>query len=94
MTCIEWINEQKALKISLDIPSGLDADSGKPPVTCVRANATLSLALSKVGLMITEAKRYSGDLYIGDISVPSCLLQKLRIVQKPVFSKNCVIRIR
>jgi len=73
---IEWINNQDSPRISLDIPSGLDADSGKPSGVCVKADATLTLALPKVGMMTAEAKKYVGELYLADISVPKTLIRR------------------
>lgn len=53
--------------ISLDVPSGLDVTSGATPGVVVHADATMTLALPKVGLR--EAPEV-GELYLADISVP------------------------
>ncbi len=56
--------------LSLDAPSGLDTTTGQTPGDAVRADATLTLALPKIGLTKTPARDFVGDLYIGDIGVP------------------------
>ena len=90
---IDWMNNQKASKISLDIPSGLDANTGKPLGVCVCADATLTLALPKVGLMTAETRRYTGDLYLGDISVPPQILKEVGFEDTPIFKKDAIIPI-
>ncbi|MBW6466675.1 MAG: NAD(P)H-hydrate epimerase [Brevefilum sp.] len=69
----DWItraNESRAPILALDNPSGLDASSGVAYEPCIRAAATLTLALPKQGLRAPEAVPYVGALYLADISVP------------------------
>ncbi len=56
--------------ISLDLPSGLDPESGKANEPCIRAAATLTLALPKTGFLNPSAKSYLGKTYLADISIP------------------------
>lgn len=48
--------------ISLDVPSGLDAATGKSSPICIKAVATMTLALPKTGLLIETAKECTGCL--------------------------------
>ena len=69
----DWItraNHSRAPILALDNPSGLDATTGVPYDPCMRAAATLTLALPKQGLRAPEAVPYVGALYLADISVP------------------------
>lgn len=69
----DWIrhaNESKRPILSLDAPSGLDTTTGMPGAPCVRASATLTLALPKKGLLTAQAKPFVGALYLADIGVP------------------------
>ena len=68
--CISWANRSGAPVLALDVPSGLDAATGKPYDPAVRATATLTLGLPKTGLFAPTAKDYVGELYLGDISIP------------------------
>ncbi len=70
--------------ISLDVPSGLDSSSGVAYSPCIRAGATLTLALPKTGLG-SESKRYYGDLYLADISIPRKIYQRFGIDKGLVF---------
>lgn len=68
---IDAANRFAGTVISLDIPSGLDGDTGEASGPAVRADATLTLALPKHGLVAPGARRWVGDLYVADISVPA-----------------------
>ena len=67
---IRAANTHKAPILALDIPSGLDATTGCPGDPCIRADATLTLALPKTGLKARTASEFVGDLYLADIGVP------------------------
>ncbi len=56
--------------LALDIPTGLDPDSGSPHEPCVKATQTLTLAFPKSGLLNKHAKTFVGQLFLADISVP------------------------
>lgn len=90
---IERINASGVPILSLDIPSGLDANLGIPFVPCTRAQRTLTLALPKTGLITPEAKPFVGDLYLADISVPTQLYQSLELKVGKIFKDNPIIKI-
>lgn len=61
--------------VAVDIPSGLDADTGRPLGVAVEATATVALGLPKVGFRAPEAKKYVGELVVADIGFPPDLLR-------------------
>lgn len=65
----QFINSSRSAEtvISLDTPSGLNIDTGETPGAFVSADATVTLALPKVGMRTASQV---GDLYLADISVP------------------------
>jgi len=65
------------LLVALDLPSGLDADTGKASEPCVRAGATLTFAALKPGLLVPAARPYVGELACIDIGAPRTLLAEL-----------------
>ena len=71
---IKLINNSQKPVLSLDIPSGLDATSGKVCGVAIKAKRTVTLGLFKRGFFNPEAKKYIGDVTIGDISLPRKLL--------------------
>ena len=90
---IEWANEHSAPVVSLDTPSGVSLTDGKVYQPTVRAKATLTLALPKVGLFHEDVIYYRGDLYLADISVPPSLYENpgLKIKVGPIFAKSDIL---
>lgn len=80
--------------LSLDIPSGLDSSSGHAHNPCIQATVTLTLALPKTGLMKVGAKKYVGELYLADISIPKQIYEKLGIENGVLFKDDFIIPLR
>ncbi len=76
---INWINQQKIFTISIDIPSGLDADTGDIVDIAVRADVTATMGLIKTGLVLNFGKILPGKVYVVDLSVPSFVYKKFGI---------------
>jgi NAD(P)H-hydrate epimerase len=92
---IERINASDRPILALDTPSGLDTTSGIPGNPCIRAKATLTLALPKTGLLTQQARPYIGELYLADISVPAKLYAapSLGLSVGKLFANDTIIRI-
>jgi hydroxyethylthiazole kinase-like uncharacterized protein yjeF len=60
--------------IALDVPSGLDADSGAPLGTAVQADDTITFGHLKVGLLTPAGARLSGRIHVVDLGVPDRLI--------------------
>jgi NAD(P)H-hydrate epimerase len=67
---IEWVNRQSARKLAVDIPSGLDCDTGKPSAATIRADATCTFHAPKVGFLQPTAAEFLGDLHVVSIGIP------------------------
>ncbi len=80
--------------VSLDVPSGVDAGSGKVYVPSIKAAATLTLALPKTGLGASEVRERLGELYLADLSVPPVLYRKLGLEVEPPFADDAVVLLR
>ncbi len=61
--------------VAVDIPSGLDANSGRPLGLAVEATATVTMGLPKVGFRAPEAKKHVGELIVAEIGFPADLLR-------------------
>jgi NAD(P)H-hydrate epimerase len=68
-TAVDVINQCKALKIAIDIPSGLDPLKGKVVDRAVKADHTITFHKQKSGLNIAE-KEYIGIVKVCDIGIP------------------------
>jgi len=72
--------------LAVDIPSGLDADTGMPRRTAIRATATVTLAGLKEGFFALEAQPFLGEVIVADIGAPRDLLEQLgRRMIEPVI---------
>lgn len=73
-TAIDLINQSKLPVVAVDVPSGLNADTGEVLGVCVRAAVTVTLALPKKGFLNEAAQPYLGRVIVADISIPADLL--------------------
>lgn len=71
---IELISQSDAFIFSVDIPSGINGDTGDFEGVCVVADATATMCLPKRGNYLFPGRAYCGDLYIVDIGVPRDLI--------------------
>jgi hydroxyethylthiazole kinase-like uncharacterized protein yjeF len=72
---IEVVNGSGLPVLALDIPSGLDADSGESHGAVIRAAATVTFAAVKTGLVNGMGPECCGDLYLAPIGCPTALLE-------------------
>lgn len=79
---IEKINKSSATKVSLDIPSGINADTGECLGIAVKADLTVTFALAKPGHFLYPGRDYCGRLEIVGISTPKSLIDEF----KPTFN--------
>lgn len=68
---VRAINSAAATVLAIDLPSGLDATTGDATGECVRADATLMLAIAKSGCLAEKARPVVGQLWLADIGVPA-----------------------
>jgi ADP-dependent NAD(P)H-hydrate dehydratase / NAD(P)H-hydrate epimerase len=69
----QWIgaiNSSGARVVAVDLPSGLDADSGVAYAPTVRAQVTVTLGLPKPGLLTGDGPSSAGEVWVADIGVP------------------------
>lgn len=66
---IDCINSFHKFVFSVDIPSGLDGDSGEPAHQTIRADITCTLAAFKKGFAQSRSSEYTGKIFLGDIGV-------------------------
>ncbi|MBI2391832.1 MAG: NAD(P)H-hydrate dehydratase [Deltaproteobacteria bacterium] len=89
---IHAINRAPGRRLSLDIPSGLDADSGAPLGACVEAHDTVCFGHLKVGLLTPQGARYAGRVHVCDLGVPDTILGKVGHVAE-VIERRAVARL-
>jgi len=70
---IEFINSQGVPTLAVDLPSGLDANTGYPLSTAILADITVTFVLPKLGISIYPGVEYAGEIYVADITTPNFL---------------------
>lgn len=74
---IEFINGAPCPRFALDIPSGIDADTGRVLGVAVRADVTITFAQQKLGLLTPSGLLHAGRVCTVDIGVPNASLSHI-----------------
>lgn len=85
---IEAANASGKPILAIDIPSGLDPDTGQLLGACVVATATVTLGLPKTGLLAGAARRYVGRLLLADIAIPLVAYTRFGVDARGVFDRG------
>ena len=71
---IEAVNRSGCFVVSIDVPSGVDADTGQAFQPSIRADLTVTMALAKLGLWLYPGRALAGKVVPADIGIPAQLL--------------------
>jgi NAD(P)H-hydrate epimerase len=71
------VNESGIPVVSIDLPSGLSADSSDPIGPSIEAELTITLAAPKLPLVLPPAEIHAGDIVIADIGIPGDVIEAL-----------------
>ncbi len=75
---IEFINSLDKPVFAVDVPSGLDSDTGQPLGACIRAQATATFGFAKTGHFIYPGAAFTGELEVVDIGIPDAVTEEVR----------------
>lgn len=88
---IELLNRARALVLAVDLPSGLEADTGRVAGPCVRADVTVTMGLPKLGLLLYPGREFAGELVVGEVGYPRALVQrfesKLELIDRALVAR-------
>jgi hydroxyethylthiazole kinase-like uncharacterized protein yjeF len=76
---VETINASGRPVVAIDVPTGIDADTGAVRGAAVNADLTVTMALLKRGLVLFPGARHAGTVRIADIGIPSEVIEKEKI---------------
>ncbi|MBI4744364.1 MAG: NAD(P)H-hydrate dehydratase [Actinobacteria bacterium] len=85
---IDVTNDSNAFLVSVDIPSGVEADSGHIHSVCVRADETITFGLSKIGLLLYPGAEHTGKLTVADIGFPPEAISSVDIKAEVIEGKD------
>lgn len=87
---IAAINSADVSVVSLDVPSGIDGDTGRAPGRAVVADETVTLALPKPGLGAAQ----SGDIWLADLGIPVGVFKRAGIEVPPrIFADGPLVHL-
>jgi len=75
-SAIEMINRAGKRVVAVDVPSGLDADTGEILGACAKADVTVTFAAPKIGLARGSGPRHAGRIVTAEISIPRQVLHQ------------------
>jgi NAD(P)H-hydrate epimerase len=76
-SAIEAVNEAGRPVLAVDLPSGLDCDSGLPLGVAVRAERTVTFVAPKAGFSAPGAPDYTGTVTVAEIGIPAAEVRRM-----------------
>ena len=97
-TVIDAVNQTGLPVLALDVPSGLNADSGEVEGSAIKATATISFIGLKRGLFTGQARDYCGEVVFDSLSVPEAVYaqqaNEVKCIQYGDFTQLLTPRLR
>jgi NAD(P)H-hydrate epimerase len=75
-TTIEWMNGRPARRLAVDLPSGLDCDTGQPAAPTLHADLTCTFVAPKIGFQAASARSLLGQVHVVSIGLPDKWLRQ------------------
>jgi NAD(P)H-hydrate epimerase len=90
---IDAANTSNVPILAVDLPSGLEPDTGVTPGVAIHATATVTLALPKSGLVERTARDHVGDLLLADIAIPHAAFARIGVDTWRLFEQGDLVRV-
>ena len=87
---ITWANAQPSPTLALDVPSGLNADTGVAMPLAVNADVTITFIALKTGLVTGQAACYVGQLHHDDLGLPASSFDAVPAYANLLTIDNCL----
>ena len=82
--CVDILNSSNRPILAVDMPTGVNADTGAVNPTAVKASVTLTFGLPKIGLVLYPGSTFTGKVIVSHIGIPCRLLSRDSIKQEAV----------
>jgi ADP-dependent NAD(P)H-hydrate dehydratase / NAD(P)H-hydrate epimerase len=95
LDAIDHINAAKKKVLSVDLPSGLEADTGRVYDHTVEAAATVTFTAPKVGMVLHPGTEYIGELIVADIGIPAEIIDvnsEIRVLESDEIMPHIPVR--
>lgn len=91
---IEMVSASRTPVLALDVPTGVDANSGHVNHPAIRACTTLIYDLPKTGQLESSARDHQGELYLADLGIPRAVPERMGIAVKGLHGEGPIVRLR
>lgn len=71
-----WLNDQAVPVVSMDVPTGLNSDTGQASENTVLATATVAMGALKTGLLLNDGPTHAGDIHVAEIGIPESVVRE------------------
>ena len=71
-------NERTCLKVAIDVPTGLDCDTGDSHEFAFRAEHTITFVAPKIGMVLPHARQFVGEIHVVSIGAPRKVLESFQ----------------
>ncbi len=88
LSIIKQVNDRRVPVIAIDVPSGIDSNTGEVITTAIRADMTITMGLPKIGLFEPSGLDRRGTLRCVDLQIPEMLLNNLESCFDAVFKED------
>ena len=85
---IQWVNQSNSKVLAIDIPSGLNGDTGEVSSIAVKANKTITFGYPKLGMILKKGPEYCGQIIVKDIGFPEISENELGGISWKKFSEE------
>ncbi len=89
---ITLINENAKYILSVDIPSGINADTGEVCSVAIKADKTVTFAAYKLGMLMFPGSDYTGEVKVAPISIPEYIIEAqgidINVIDEKLVSEN------
>jgi len=75
---IDYANNAKGIRLAVDMPTGINSNTGEVIDTAFKSDVTVTFAFPKIGQFMYPGADYIGELIIADISIPPIILQQVK----------------
>ncbi len=72
---IELVNTSGKPVLAVDVPSGLDADTGRAEGPCIKAHVTITMGALKTGFLTEQSRTWTGNVIVADIGFPDTIFE-------------------
>jgi NAD(P)H-hydrate epimerase len=90
---IDTANASGVPILAVDLPSGIDPDTGAAAGVAIGATVTLTLALPKPGLTAPSSRDRVGDLLLADIGIPHSAFARIGVDTRRLFERGDLVRV-